>query len=73
MYNNNFDDIKNLVESSVDGFNKLKNEWKMKNDDEKEEIVECIYQTKLNRRRRAMCFPVAEKAEIRYKLEEMFK
>lgn len=73
MYNNNFDDIKNLVEEMVDGFNLLKDEWKMKNDDEKEEIVESIYQTKVNRRRRAMSFPVAEKAEIRYKLEEMFK
>lgn len=38
MYNN-FDDINNLVEEMVDGFNKLKNEWKMKSDDEKREIV----------------------------------
>lgn len=76
MYNNNFDDIKNLVEEMVDSFSKsfieLKNEWKMKNDDEKKEIVERIYQTKVDRRH-AISFSVAEKAKIRHMLEDMNK
>lgn len=44
----------------------------MKNDDEKEEIVERIYQTKVDRRH-AISFSVAEKAKIRHMLEDMNK
>lgn len=42
------------------------------NDDEKEEIVERIYQTKVDLRH-AISFSVAEKAKIRHMLEDMDK
>lgn len=73
MYNNNFDDIKNLVEEMVDGFNKLKNEWKMKNDDEKEKIVDQIYKTKVEHHLVRCPSTAVEKSEIRHMLEEMYK
>lgn len=73
MCNNNFDDIKNLVEEMVDGFNKLKNEWKMKSDDEKREIIERIYQTKVECRNVKTPSQLLEKAEIAYMLKNMYK
>ena len=73
MSKNNFDYIRNLVEEIDDGFNKLKNEWKMKTDDEKSEIVERIYQTKVDHRLVESFSTVAEKATIRHMLEDMYK
>ena len=68
----NFDDLSiSLAKDMNNGFNKMKNEWKMKSDDEKEEIVERIYQTKVEHHLVRCPSTAVEKSEIRHMLEEI--
>lgn len=65
----NFDDLKILTDS----YNQLKNEWKTKSEDDVQQLVDQIYQTKVDRHLVRHPSTVVEKFEIKHMLEEMYK
>lgn len=69
----NFDDLRILAKEVNTGYNKLKNEWKTKSEDDVQQLVDQIYQTKVDCHLVRHHSTVVEKFEIKHMLEEMYK
>ena len=68
-----FDDLKILAKDINVSYNKLKNEWKTKSEDDVQQLVDKIYQTKVEGCLTRHPSTVVEKFEIKHMLEEMHK
>lgn len=69
----NFDDLKILANDVNISCKQLKNEWKDIDTDDVQQLVDQIYQTKVERHLTRHPSTVVEKFEIKHMLEEMYK
>lgn len=69
----NFDDLKILANDVNISCKQLKKEWKDIDTDDVQQLVDQIYQTKVERHLTRNFSTVVEKLEIKHMLEEMYK